>query len=535
MATLSIRNLDVVAEAVSAPLVNGVNIDLEAGQTLGIVGASGSGKSMTALAIMGLLPEGVHGRGDVTLGSGNLLELSDAEMTRIRGRRISMIFQEPMTSLNPVHRIGRQVGESLALHRGIHGDEAHRVTAHLLDQVQLHDTSARMSAYPHELSGGERQRVMIAMALASEPEILIADEPTTALDVTVQASILELLRDVVHDRNMSLMLITHDFGVIAEMVSRIIVMNEGRIVEEGNTAAILKSQRDPYTTNLINAVPRLGESEHRSSRTEAAGIVVKASDVECSYPLPKTSLFRPRPVLKAVRHATMSVTKGSSTGIVGESGSGKSTLARAIVALGGISDGTIEVLGHSPHDMSARELLEHRPRIQMVFQDPYASLDPRQKISRIVAEPLDVTEHRLSRSEKRERVLESLQSVGLDQDAMDRYPHQFSGGQRQRIAIARALITGPEIIVADEPVSSLDVLVQRQILELLAKIQRERQMTLLLVSHDLAVVEMVCDDVVVMQKGEILESGPVREVFENPAHSYTKALLAAVPKLDLKA
>ncbi len=534
MAHLSIEGLSVHAEGIRAPLVDKLSLNMEAGETLGIVGASGSGKSMTALAIMGLLPEAVAAEGSVMLDGVDLLELDDRAMSAVRGRRIAMIFQEPMTSLNPVHRVAHQIGESLALHRGIRGAAARQATTELLDQVQLQNAARRLDAYPHELSGGERQRVMIAMALASQPEILIADEPTTALDVTVQAEILKLMREIVAERNMSLLLITHDFGVISEMVADIMVMNEGRVVETGETSVILSHQTDPYTTRLIEAVPRLGEA-HRSTPTTAssADIALDIEQVGCTYQLPRVSLFGPGPRLEAVKDATFQVSAGTSIGIVGESGSGKSTLARAIMALGDISAGRVTVLGTEPHRLKSRELIAHRPRIQMVFQDPYGSLDPRLKIFKIVAEPLDVTEPLLSKSERRLRVVAALESVGLEQAATDRYPHQFSGGQRQRIAIARALITNPEIVVADEPVSALDVLVQRQILELLARLQHDRQMTLILVSHDLAVVELICDEVIVMKNGEIVEKGPVHDVFTSPGHDYTKALLAAVPRLSI--
>ncbi len=530
MALLNIEGLSVHAEGIRAPLVDKLSLEMEAGETLGIVGASGSGKSMTALAVMGLLPEAVAAEGSVMLDGVNLLELDDRAMSAVRGRRIAMIFQEPMTSLNPVHRVSHQIGESLALHRGIRGAAARQATTELLDQVQIQNAASRLDAYPHELSGGERQRVMIAMALASQPEILIADEPTTALDVTVQAEILKLMRDIVAERSMSLLLITHDFGVISEMVANIMVMNEGRVVETGETSVILSHQTDPYTSRLIEAVPRLGEASRRAPTTTSSDIAIDIEQVGCTYQLPRVSLFGPGPRLEAVKDATFQVSAGTSIGIVGESGSGKSTLARAIMALGDISTGRVTVLGTEPHRLKSRALIAHRPRIQMVFQDPYGSLDPRLKISRIVAEPLDVTEPFLSKSERRLRVVAALESVGLEQAAIDRYPHQFSGGQRQRIAIARALITNPEIVVADEPVSALDVLVQRQILDLLARLQLERQMTLILVSHDLAVVELICDEVIVMKNGEIVEQGPVHDVFTSPGHDYTKALLAAVPR-----
>ncbi len=505
------------------PILRDVSLEIARGEVFGLVGESGSGKSMTALALMGLLPEGATATGAVRLDGRNLLEKTERDLCRIRGNDIAMIFQEPMTALNPVHRIGDQVAETLMLHGARDRAEAARTARDRLDRVGL--AHVGMGAYPHELSGGQRQRVCIAAAIALHPRLLIADEPTTALDVTTQAQILELLKDLVAEEGMGLMLITHDLGVVADMADRIAVMREGEIVEAGATEDVLARRAHPYTRALLAA------SSHVPDRgaTPRPHALLEVANVRREYPGRREG-FRRGPPVVAVDGVSFTLREGESLGLVGESGCGKSTLTRAILGLDPVQAGDIRLFGQSIVRQMPRRL---RAGIQVVFQDPYGSFNPRWRVERLVAEPFHLLDAPPRGSERRDRVAEALAAVHLPVDAIDKYPHEFSGGQRQRIAIARALITRPRIIVLDEAVSALDVSVRARILDLLAELQDGYGLSYLFVSHDLTVVRAITDRVMVMQAGRFVETGATEAVFEAPEHVYTQALLAAAPRLDL--
>ncbi|MDG4649489.1 dipeptide ABC transporter ATP-binding protein [Roseibacterium sp. SDUM158017] len=505
------------------PILRDVTLEVRPGEIFGLVGESGSGKSMTALALMGLLPDGAEARGAIRLDRQDLLRLPESGLCRIRGNEIGMIFQEPMTALNPVRTIGDQVAETLMIHGTQDRREAARIARDRLDRVGL--THIGMDAYPHELSGGQRQRVCIAAAIALHPRLLIADEPTTALDVTTQAQILELLRGLVAEEGMGLLLITHDLGVVADMADRVAVMREGEIVETGATADVLAERRHPYTRALLAA------SSHKPERQAAprAGALLEVENLRREYPGRREGFRRGAPVV-AVDGVSLRLNEGESLGLVGESGCGKSTLTRAILGLDPVQGGDIRLFGTSIVPKMPRPL---RAGIQVVFQDPYGSFNPRWRVERLVAEPFHLVETPPRGSERRDRVAEALAAVHLSPDAIDKYPHEFSGGQRQRIAIARALITRPRIIVLDEAVSALDVSVRARILDLLAELQDAYGLSYLFVSHDLTVVRAITDRVIVMQAGRFVEAGATEDVFSAPEHPYTQALLAAAPRLDL--
>jgi peptide/nickel transport system ATP-binding protein len=505
------------------PILRQVSLDIAPGEVFGLVGESGSGKSMTALALMGLLPDGAEARGSILLDGRDLAPLPERDWCSIRGNEIGMIFQEPMTALNPVQTIGDQVAETLLIHGTPSRAEAARIARDRLDRVGL--SHVGMDAYPHELSGGQRQRVCIAAAIARHPRLLIADEPTTALDVTTQAQILDLLRDLVAEEGMALLLITHDLGVVADMASRIAVMRAGEIVETGPTAQVLAERNHPYTRALLAA------SSHVPDRAAEPRLtpLLEVEGVRREYPGRREG-FRRGPPVVAVDGVSFALNEGESLGLVGESGCGKSTLTRAILGLDPVQGGDIRLFGES--------ILPHMPRrlragIQVVFQDPYGSFNPRWRVERLVSEPFHLLDAQPTRSERRDRVAEALAAVHLPPDAIDKYPHEFSGGQRQRIAIARALITRPRIIVLDEAVSALDVSVRARILDLLAELQDSYGLSYLFVSHDLTVVRAITDRVMVMQAGRFVETGATEAVFTDPQHPYTQTLLAAAPKLDL--
>ncbi|WP_284262380.1 ABC transporter ATP-binding protein [Roseicyclus amphidinii] len=503
------------------PILRAVTLKITPGEIFGLVGESGSGKSMTALALMGLLPRGAETTGAARLDGTDLLTLSEPDLCRLRGSDIAMIFQEPMTALNPVQTIGDQVAETLTIHGKAKGAQARRIARDRLDRVGL--SHVALDRYPHELSGGQRQRVCIAAAIALHPRLLIADEPTTALDVTTQAQILDLLKDLVAEEGMSLLVITHDLAVVADMADCIAVMNRGEIVETGPTAQVLAERRHPYTRALFAA------SSHAPDRAPqgAPEPLLAVESVHRHYPGPRQG-FRRGPPVEAVKGVSFELHKGESLGLVGESGCGKSTLTRAILGLDPVQGGDIRLFGRSIVPVMPPEL---RAGIQVVFQDPYGSFNPRWRVERLVAEPFHLLTDAPKGEDRRARVAEALRAVHLSPDDMAKYPHEFSGGQRQRIAIARALITRPRILVLDEAVSALDVSVRARILDLLAELQDAFGLSYLFISHDLTVVRAITDRVLVMQSGEIVEEGPTEAVFDAPAHPYTRQLLAAAPRL----
>lgn len=505
--------------------VKDVSFALQSQEVLCIVGESGSGKSLTSQAIMGLLPvpEVRVASGAIQFEGKDLLNLDESEMRAIRGSRIAMIFQEPMTALNPVMRIGDQLAEMFYYHG--RGHEAATRVVELLDAVGLPDPATLKDAYPFRLSGGQRQRVMIAMALALDPAVLIADEPTTALDVMTQKQILGLIRNLQKERRMACLFITHDFGVVAEIADRVGIMQDGCLLEIGKASDVLEAPQHPYTQKLISAVPRLEPPIREKAHDSQTIVAIK--DVSKTY-ASRGGWLKRRPV-HAVKSATFSIGSGETLAIVGQSGSGKSTLARCIVRLVDADDGSMALAGTEGNllDMSRGKFHRHRHLVQMVFQDPYASLNPRHRVGDIIAKGLLAQGH--SPAEVRQRVDELLDLVHLDRSASLRYPHEFSGGQRQRIGIARALALEPKLLVADEPVSALDVSIQAQVLELLADIQKRLKLALLFITHDLRVAAQIADMVAVMHKGEIVESGSARDVFLAPQHEYTRALISAIP------
>ncbi len=511
--TLSIHGTDILHD---------VSLQIPQGQIFGLVGESGSGKSMTALALMQLLPQGGKTSGQVMVDETDVSTLGEADMCALRGNEIGMIFQEPMTALNPVKNIGDQVAETLLIHGQAKKSEAHTKARAMLDRVGLPADRFPLTRYPHELSGGQRQRVCIAMAIALRPKLLIADEPTTALDVTTQAQILDLLQELVREENMSLLLITHDLAVVAGMADHVAVMQNGVIVEQGQTEHLFRHMTHPYTRQLFEAS---SHQPDRDSDSKDAPILEVINAVR-EYKAPRTKLFHTAPPIRAVNDVSFTLKSGESLGLVGESGCGKSTLTRAILGLDPVQSGEIKLFGHA---VGPDLPIKQRAAIQVVFQDPYGSFNPRWKVSRLVAEPFHMID--ALPTDWREKVADALVSVGMHADDMDKYIHEFSGGQRQRIAIARALILRPEIIVLDEAVSALDVSIRAQILDLLAYLQKRMGLAYLFISHDLTVVRAITDRVLVMQAGKIVEQGETEQVFDHPKHPYTKQLLDAAPQI----
>ncbi|MEA2876527.1 MAG: peptide/nickel transport system ATP-binding protein ddpF [Hyphomicrobiales bacterium] len=505
--------------------VENVSFAVAPGEIVCVVGESGSGKSVTAHAVMGLLPPGqlTATAGRVLLEGEDLLLKSPAEIRRIRGDRISMIFQEPMTALNPVMKVGDQIAEVLDIHTRLGERERRARVLDVMQSVHLPEPERMIDVYPHQLSGGQRQRIMIAAALVLDPVLLIADEPTTALDVTTQAQILKLIKELRERRNTGVLFITHDFGVVAEVAHRVVVMQHGRVVEQGRTEDVLRRPRDDYTRMLIRSVPSLSPPVREP--ITAAPIVLQTTDLNKTYA--SGGFFAKRREVKAVKDVNLQVRRGETLGVVGESGSGKSTVARCIARLIEPTDGAILIEGADVAKLGARALRPHRKRVQIVFQDPYRSLNPRRTVGAAITEgPVNFG---MAEKEAVERARQLMRLVGLDPDALERFPHQFSGGQRQRICIARALAMEPEILVADEPVSALDVSVQAQVLELIDDVRKRFNLAVLFITHDLRVAAQVCDRIAVMHKGEVVEEGSTAAVFAAPKHAYTRALFDSAP------
>ncbi|WMT88761.1 dipeptide ABC transporter ATP-binding protein [Pelagibacterium sp. 26DY04] len=527
MSLLEIKQLSLAIGG--KPILDGVSLEIGAGKVLGLVGESGSGKSLTALSIMGLLPSGAARTGRILFEGQDLAAAGEKEMDALRGQAIGMIFQEPMTALNPLMTIGDQVAETVRVHRRMGKKEARALAVETLERVGL--ASIAPDRYPHELSGGQRQRVGIAIAIALRPKLLIADEPTTALDVTTQAQILDLLRSLVRTDGMALMLITHDLAVVSQMADTIAVVQAGQVVETGPTANLIAAPQHRYTRKLLAAtthVPR------RPVRKASGEILLWVDGAVKEYPLGHGLRLGPRKAFRALDGVGLTVARGESVGLVGESGSGKSTLARTILGLDALSEGRIEFAEQTISSAGRAARLRLRD-MQMVFQDPYGSFDPRHKVARLVAEPLHLLGDDAPRGAERDGlVARALDAVGIGPEAAQRYIHEFSGGQRQRIAIARALIVEPALIVLDEAVSALDVSIRAQVLDLLADISQRSQIAYLFIAHDLEVVRTITDRVLVMQAGRIVEEGPTQEVLDAPRHDYTKTLVAAAPKLAIQ-
>jgi microcin C transport system ATP-binding protein len=528
---LSVKDLSVAFRQGGQDMlaVDRVSFDIMPGETVALVGESGSGKSVSALSVLKLLPypSAHHPSGQILFKGKDLMATPESDMRAVRGDDITMVFQEPMTSLNPLHTIEQQIGEILDLHRGLSGRKARTRILEFLQLVGLRDAESRLAAYPHQLSGGQRQRVMIAMALANEPDLFIADEPTTALDVTVQAQILKLLADLKARLGMAMLFITHDLGIVRKVADRVCVMLQGRIVEQGPVAEVFAQPKHPYTQRLLAAEPK----GRANPVAPAAPTVVEAGPIKVWFPIKRGFLQRTVGHVKAVDGVSIRVREGETVGVVGESGSGKTTLGLAILRLLS-AEGPVVFLGRRLDGLRARELRPLRKNLQVVFQDPFGSLSPRLSVAEIVEEGLLVQEKGLSYAERRDVVARAMHDVGLDPASMDRYPHEFSGGQRQRIAIARAMALEPKFVVLDEPTSALDMSVQAQIVELLRDLQKRRRLAYMFISHDLKVVRALANHVIVMQNGQVVEEGPAERIFAEPHTDYTRALFAAAFNLE---
>ena len=512
--------------------VDHISFSINRGECVALVGESGSGKSVSALSVLKLLPypTATHPSGSIRFKGRELLDLSERDIRSVRGNDISIIFQEPMTSLNPLHTIESQIGEVIFLHSGMRGVAARARIVELLTQVGIPDPETRMESYPHQLSGGQRQRVMIAMALANEPDLLIADEPTTALDVTVQAQILKLLADIRKRLGMSMLFITHDLGIVRRIADVVCVMNSGKIVEHGPVEQVFTSPQHPYTKALIAAEPKPDPAPPRPD----APVVMSSDDLKVWFPIKRGLLRKTVGHIKAVDGVSLSVRKGETLGVVGESGSGKTTLGLALLRLIS-SNGPIVFLGKDIQGLRFKQMRPVRRDMQIVFQDPYGALSPRMAVGDIVAEGLSVHQPHLSESERDVRVIKALTDVGLDPETRFRYPHEFSGGQRQRISIARAVVLEPNFVVLDEPTSALDMLFQAQMVDLLRDLQRKRDLTYMFISHDLRVVASLASNLIVMRHGKVVEEGAAADLFKNPKTDYTRALFAAAFNIEAPA
>lgn len=522
------------------PILKSLSFALSAGQTLGLVGESGSGKSMTALAIMRLLPAGAELEGSLRFDGNDLLAKTETEMCTVRGKQISMAFQEPMTALNPVQSIGAQVAEVFVKHQHLDKGRAYARAAAVLERVGLPNAEFPLSRYPFELSGGQRQRVVIAIAVALRPQLLIADEPTTALDVTTEAKILDLLKQLCVEDRISLLFVSHDLAAVARLADKIAIMKAGEIVEAGATVDVFDNMRHPYSLALREAsligshrvaADEQTETLHDETEQRQRDPVLQVENLSRDYALPRQHFFRRPAVFRAVDNVTFALEAGESVGIVGESGSGKSTLVRAVLGLEPLQSGSVAVAGSRFWPATQRDQLQLRKKIQAVFQDPYGSFNPRHTVERVVAEPLYLMDAKISGKERRARVVAALKSVGLAASDCEKYPHEFSGGQRQRVAIARALVVAPSIVILDEATSALDVSVRAQVLALLADLSAQLGISYLFVSHDLDVMRAVTDRILIMQAGRVVEQGATAQVFAAPQHPYTKSLLAAKPSL----
>ena len=529
MSLLEIEKLTL--EIGGTPILKGIDLSIAEGEVMGLVGESGSGKSMTALAIMQLMPHAATASGRITFDGIDILGANEAAMCRLRGDDIGMVFQEPMTALNPVKTIGEQVSEGIRWHTGANRADAEARAKKILDRVGLPEAKFPLSRYPHELSGGQRQRVVIAIACALKPKLLIADEPTTALDVVLQKQILELLKDLVDENRMGLLLISHDLAVVADMADRITIMRHGEVMEDGETSKTLSEQVHPYTRQLAQASMHVPARPHKTAASAAGDNLLEVRNVSRDYPGRRASLFRKAEPFRAVDDVSFALKPGQSVALVGRSGCGKSTLARMILALDSPTSGEIGFLGETLTGKDEMQLRPARRNMQVVFQDPYGSFNPRHKVERLVAEPLHLLDSKPSPAERRERVAKALHEVGLSKADMDKYPHEFSGGQRQRLSIARAIITEPKLIVADEPVSALDVSIRAQILDLFADLNQRLGVAYLFITHDLTVARAITDEVMVMHEGKIVEEGRTGDILDHPQSDAAKALVAAAPDL----
>ncbi|KAA3630488.1 MAG: ABC transporter ATP-binding protein [Proteobacteria bacterium] len=528
---LQVRDLAVTFDTPGGVVeaVRNVSFDIDKGETLALVGESGSGKSVTALSILQLLPYPLakHPRGSIQLRGQEIVGATEPVMRAIRGDQVGMIFQEPMTSLNPLHSIEKQIGETLQLHRGLTPKQARTRILELLNLVGLSNVEQRLDAYPHQLSGGQRQRVMIAMALANEPDLLIADEPTTALDVTIQAQILKLLKDLQRELGMALLLITHDLGIVRKVADHVCVMQNGALVESTDRDTLFATPQHTYTRHLLAAEPR----GHPGRRPAEASEILRAEDVKVWFPIKGGLLRRTIDNIKAVDGISLTIREGHTVGVVGESGSGKTTLGMALLRLER-SRGGIRYNGRELQGLKNKAMRPLRRELQVVFQDPYGSLSPRLSVGQIIGEGLDVHALGANDAEREALIVQALEEVGLDPASRHRYPHEFSGGQRQRIAIARAMVLKPRLVVLDEPTSALDMSVQAQIVDLLRELQQRHRLAYLFISHDLKVVRALSDEVIVMRNGRVVEQGSAEQIFDAPQHPYTQALMAAAFQLE---
>lgn len=523
---LEIKNLVIDFESKESTFraVNNISLEITKGKTLALVGESGSGKSVTALSVLQLLPEGTvrySKESSIEFEGRQIIGGSKKDITSLRGNRISMIFQEPMTSLNPYQKVGYQIDESLIIHRGLSKKEARQKTLDLLKKVKIPEPEIKVNSYPHQLSGGQRQRIMIAMALANEPELLIADEPTTALDVTVEKALLELLADLQKEFGMSILFITHDLNIVKKFSDDVCVMKDGQIVEAGRVKELFEDPKHPYTIKLLNSIP--GKKEKLNTDNE---LLLSGSEVDINYPVAKNLFGQTTEFLNAVKKVDIKIYSGSTTGLVGESGSGKSSLARALLGIEK-SEGKIIFDNRDINKLSSSEIRNFKKDFQIVFQDPFGSLSPRMTIGQIVGEGLKVHQPNLTKEERRDKIVQALNDVELESSSFSRFPHELSGGQRQRVAIARAIILEPKLILLDEPTSALDVSIQMQILNLLKDLQSSLGLAYLCISHDLKVIRFLSDFVYVMKDGNIVEDGISDDLFESPNHIYTQELLAA--------